>query len=156
MTTGLGALFTGVVLAAAPLIGEFYQEERLVSIAQFWGLTFVITALSCQHSAILRRKLMFQKVALIEVAANVLGAATTIGMALSDSGYWALVFRPLVTACVMLILIWANCRWIPGLPVLSKEVKETVKFGLNITGFTSTDYLAKAADRVGLGYTVGA
>lgn len=156
LTTGLGALFTGVVLAAAPLIGEFYQEERLVSIAQFWGLTFVITALSCQHSAILRRKLMFQKVALIEVAANVLGAATAIGMALSDSGYWALVFRPLVTACVMLILIWANCRWIPGLPVLSKGVKETVKFGLNITGFTSTDYLAKAADRVGLGYTVGA
>lgn len=31
-----------------------------------------------------------------------------------------------------------------------------VKFGLNITGFTTTDYLAKAVDRVGLGYTVGA
>lgn len=156
LTTGLGALFTGVVLGAAPLIGEFYQEERLVSIAQFWGLTFVITALSCQHAALLRRKLMFQKVALIEVAANVLGAAAAIGMALSGSGYWALVLRPLVTACVMLILIWSNCHWIPGWPVFTKGVKETVKFGLNITGFTTTDYLAKAADRVGLGYTVGA
>jgi polysaccharide transporter, PST family len=156
LTTGLGALFTGVILGAAPLIGAFYQEERLVRIAQFWGLTFVITALSCQHGALLRRKLMFQKVALIEVAANVLGAVTAIGMALSGSGYWALVLRPLVTACVMLILIWSNCRWIPGFPVISKGVKETVKFGLNITGFTTTDYLAKAADRVGLGYSVGA
>jgi hypothetical protein len=156
LTTGLGALFTGLVLAAAPLIGEFYQEDRLVRIAQFWGLTFVITALSCQHSALLRRRLLFQKVALIEVSANVLGAAVAIGIALSGSGYWALVFRPLITACVMLLLIWLNCRWVPGLPVFSKGVKETVKFGLNITGFTTTDYLAKSADRVGLGYTVGA
>lgn len=156
LTTGLGALFTAVVLAAAPLIGEFYHEERLIRIAQFWGLTFVITALSCQHAALLRRQLMFQKVALIEVAANILGAAVAIGMGLSGSGYWALVLRPLVTACVMLILIWSTCRWLPGWPVLSKGVKETVKFGLNITGFTTTDYLAKAADRVGLGYTVGA
>ena len=156
LTTGLGALFTGSVLAAAPFIGEFYHEERLVSIAQFWGLTFVITALSCQHAALLRRNLMFQKVAIIEVAANVLGAATAIAMALYGSGYWALVFRPLVTAVLMLVLIWSSCRWVPGMPVFSKGVKETVKFGLNITGFTTTDYLAKSADRVGLGYMVGA
>lgn len=156
MTTGIGALITSLVLGAAPLIGEFYQEDRLVRIAQFWGLTFVITALYCQHAALLRRKLMFQKVALIEVSANILGAALAIGMALSGSGYWALVFRPLATSCVLLILIWSNCRWVPGWPVLSKGVKETVKFGLNITGFTTTDYIAKAADRVGLGYTVGA
>ncbi|HEU5406800.1 MAG TPA: oligosaccharide flippase family protein, partial [Nitrospira sp.] len=68
----------------------------------------------------------------------------------------ALVSRPLVTACTMLFLVWYSCRWVPGLPVFSKGVKETVKFGLNVTGFTTTDYLAKAADRVGLGYTVGA
>lgn len=156
LTTGLGALFAGLIVGTASLIGEFYHEDRLVRIAQFWGLTFVITALSCQHAAVLRRKLMFQQVALIEVAANVLGAAAAIGMALSGSGYWALVFRPLVSASVMLILVWSSCRWVPGLPVFSKGVKETVKFGLNITGFTTTDYLAKAADRVGLGYTVGA
>ncbi len=156
LTTGLGTLFTTMVLAAAPLISEFYQEERLVRIAQFWGLTFVITALSCQHAALLRRKLLFQKVALIEVAANVLGAVAAIGMAISGSGYWALVVRPLITACVMLVLIWSYCPWVPGWPVFSKGVKEMVQFGLNITGFTTTDYLAKAADRVGLGYMVGA
>jgi len=156
LTTGLGALFTGLVLGAAPLIAEFYQEDRLVRIAQFWGLTFIFNALSCQHTAILRRNLMFQKVALIEVAANLLGAAVAIGMALSGGGYWALVLRPLVAACITIVLIWSNCRWMPGLPGFSSGVKETVKFGLNITGFTITDYIARAADRVGLGYTVGA
>jgi PST family polysaccharide transporter len=156
LTTGLGALFTGLVLGAAPLIGEFYQEDRLVLIAQFCGLTFVFNALSCQHTALLRRKLMFQRLALIDVVANVLGAAVAVAMAFFNNGYWALVFRPLVTACVMLILVWSNCRWIPGLPGFSRGAKEMVKFGMNITGFTITDYVAKAADRVGLGYTVGA
>jgi PST family polysaccharide transporter len=156
LTVGLGTLFTSMVIGAAPLIAEFYLDDRLVKIAQFWGLTFVVTALSCQHVALLRRHLLFQKVALIEVAANVLGAATAIAMAFSGSGYWALVFRPLVTAFLMLVLTWSNCRWVPGLPRFSKGVKETVKFGLHITGFTITDYVARAADRVGLGYTVGA
>lgn len=156
LTTGLGALFTSLVLGAAPLIGEFYQEDRLVRIAQFWGLTFVFTALSCQHTVLLRRRLMFQKLALIEVTANVFGAAVAIAMALFGHGYWALVSRPLVTACVMLILIWSNCHWVPGLPGFSKGTKEILKFGMNITGFTITDYVARSADRVGLGYTVGA
>jgi polysaccharide transporter, PST family len=156
LTTGLGILFTTAIALAAPLIAEFYHEDRLIRIAQFWGLAFVFTALSCQHAALLRRNLMFRKIAVIEVAANVLGAATAIVVALSGGGYWALVSRPLVTAIFMLVLVWSNSRWVPGLPGFSQGVRETVRFGMHITGFTITDYVAKAADRVGLGYTVGA
>ncbi len=156
LTTGLGALFTTVVLVSAPVIAEFYHEDRLIRIAQFWGLTFVLNGLACQHTALLRRNLMFQKVAIIEVAANILGAAIAVAMAFSGGGYWALVFRPLVAATLTDILIWSNCRWVPGLPGFSREAKEIVKFGMNITGFTITDYVARSADRVGLGYTVGA
>jgi len=156
LTTGLGTLLTILVVVAAPLIAEFYQEDRLVRIAQFSGLTFIFNALSYQHTALLRRTMMFQKVALIDVAANILGAATAVVMGLSGSGYWALVFRPLVTAGAISALAWFNCRWVPGLPGFSGGVKEIVKFGMNLTGFTITDYVAKSADRIGLGYTVGA
>ncbi len=156
LTTGLGALFTTVVLVSAPMIADFYNEDRLIRIAQFWGVTFVLNALACQHTAILRRRLMFQKVAIIELVANILGATTAIAMAFSGGGYWALVFRPLVAAALTAVLIWSNCRWVPGLPGFSKQAREIVKFGMNITGFTITDYVARSADRVALGYTVGA
>jgi PST family polysaccharide transporter len=156
LTTGLGVLFTALVAGSAPLIAEFYQDERLVRIAQFWGLTFSFTALSCQHAALLRRQLMFRNLAIIEVSSNVLGAGTAIAMALAGSGYWALVVRPLVTAILMLILIWSTCRWLPGQPGFSQGVRETVTFGMHLTGFTITDYIARSADRVGLGYTLGA
>lgn len=156
LTTGLGALFTTVLLVSAPMIADFYNEDRLIRITQFWGVTFVLNAFACQHTAILRRRLMFQKVAIIEVIANILGAATAIAMAFSGGGYWALVFRPLVAAALTDILIWSNCRWVPGLPGFSKQAREIVKFGMNITGFTITDYAARSADRVALGYTVGA
>ena len=31
-------------------------------------------------------------------------------------------------------------------------MKELVGFGLGVTGFTMTDYLAKSADRIAIGY----
>lgn len=57
---------------------------------------------------------------------------------------------------LILILVWSNCRWVPGIPAFSQGAKELMKFGLHLTGFTLTDYIARAADRVGLGYMVGA
>src|SRR6185503_749842 len=43
------------------------------------------------------------------------------------------------------------CRWVPGIPRWTEGVKEMLKFGLNITGFTMTDYVGRAADRVAIG-----
>lgn len=156
LTVGMGGSFTIFTVLGSPLIAELFHESQLASIAKIWGLAFVLTALSCQHAALLRRELMFRKIALIEIAANVVGAGGAIGIALSGGGYWALVWRPVLTAFFTLVLVWSNCRWIPGLPAYSHSVKETIKFGLHITGFTITDYVARAADRVGLGYLAGA
>ena len=156
LTVGIGGTLTLATALSASLIADFYHESRLKGIAQIWGLAFVLTALSCQHAALLRRDLEFKKVSLIETAGNVIGAGGAITIALYGGGYWALVWRPVLTAFFTLILIWFNCRWVPGIPSLSESVKETVKFGLHITGFTITDYVARAADRVGLGYLTGA
>jgi PST family polysaccharide transporter len=152
----MGGSFTILTIFGAPLIAEFYHEGQLASIAKIWGLAFILTALSCQHAALLRRELMFRKIALIEIAANVGGAGGAIGIALNGGGYWALVWRPVLTAFFTLVLVWLNCRWIPGMPAYSRSVRETIKFGLHVTGFTITDYVARAVDRVGLGYMTSA
>ena len=49
-----------------------------------------------------------------------------------------------------------SCRWVPGRPRISSDAKELVGFGLGVTGFTMTDYLAKSADRIAIGYFQGA
>ena len=51
---------------------------------------------------------------------------------------------------------WIQCRWIPGRPRLTSEVKSMLRFGLNVTGFTMFDFAGKSADRVAIGYRTGA
>lgn len=156
LTVGMGASLTLATFLGASFIADFYHEPKLEGIAQVWGLAFILTALSCQHAALLRRELEFKKIAFIEITGNVVGAGGAIAIALYGGGYWALVWRPVITAFFTMGLVWCNCRWLPGMPSLSKSVRETLKFGLHITGFTITDYVARAVDRVGLGYLHGA
>jgi polysaccharide transporter, PST family len=77
-------------------------------------------------------------------------------LALQGWGYWSLVAKPIVTAGWTAVAVWMSCRWVPGRPRISADTKELVGFGLGVTGFTMTDYLAKSADRLAIGYFQGA
>src|SRR6185503_11545155 len=100
---------------------------------------------------LLRRAMMFRQVAMIEFAANVVGAGTAIAMAFTGSGYWALVVRPLVTGLFTAIGVWTYCRWVPPKPTLTAGVKEMLRFGVNLTGFSIADFVGRCADSVAIG-----
>jgi PST family polysaccharide transporter len=152
----IGVVLTLTVAVCAPLIASFYHEPRLEKIAQVWALIFTISALSNQHIALLRRALMFQKIGMIEVGANLVGAGGAIWMALAGYGYWALVFKPMFTALFTLLGVGLSCRWVPKFPRYSAGVREMLTFGVQITAFATIDYFGRALDRVGLGYVSGA
>lgn len=155
ITFGTGLALAIGAVAAAPLIARFYDESRLQSIATALSLTFLLPALHSQQYALMRRALRFNSLALIDVGANVLGTAIAVLLAYLGYGYWALVWKPIVTALCVTVGVWASCGWHPGRPTMTPGVREMIKFGLNITGFTMADYVARSADRVALGYTAG-
>jgi PST family polysaccharide transporter len=51
--------------------------------------------------------------------------------------------------------LWISCPWLPGRPSYTPEARDSVRFGLGVAGFTITDYFAKSADRIALGYFYG-
>jgi PST family polysaccharide transporter len=109
-----------------------------------------------QHYALMRRGLMFEQLVAIETVANVLSAVAVIGAALAGAGYWALVIRPVLSPLLLSAGVWLRSRWIPGRPTMTSGVKETLRFGLNVTGFCMTDFAGRSADRVAIGYRIGA
>jgi polysaccharide transporter, PST family len=141
--------------ACGSLIARFYGEPRLASLAMVSGLTFMVSALHCQHYALLRRAMRFPELGIIDVTANLLSVAITVTMAFYGFHYWALVVRPIVTNAFVAAGVWLRCGWLPRWPTTTSEVKEMVKGGLNITGFTMTDFAGKSADRVAIGYSQG-
>src|SRR5436190_2060563 len=88
---------------------------------------------------------------LIDVGANLVGSIGAIAMAFAGWHYWALVLKPIIAALFTLSAVCYHCRWVPGIPRLTEGVKEMLRFGLNVTGFTLTDYIGRAADRFAIG-----
>jgi PST family polysaccharide transporter len=155
-TVGVGCTFALIISGSAPLIAGFYKEPRLTAIAVASSLTFVLLGLTAQHQGLLRRAVMFREIAIVEVSANVLSAGGAITMAFFDFGHWALVARPITLSFLTAIGTWWFCRWLPGRPVLTPGVEQMVKFGLNLSGFVATDFVARNSDRVAVGRGLGA
>jgi PST family polysaccharide transporter len=156
ITITAGLLFALLIVLISPSIARLYGEPRLIEIAWVSSLTVLASALTCQHYGLLRRAMMFRQVALVEAGANFVGACAAVGMALLGTGYWALVMRPLVTAlCVVGGVFW-YCPWIPRKPTITSGVKEMLRFGANMMGFTVADFVGRNADSVAIGLTAGA
>ena len=156
ITVGIGFSAALLVTASGPLIARFYHEPRLTTIALTSSLTIVAAALTLQHQALMRRAMMFQKLAVIEITANVIGAGSALTMAFYGWGYWALVTRPIATSFVLAAGVWFHCRWLPVRPRITAGVKEMLKFGCHLIGFSFTDAVSRNSDRVAIGSRFGA
>jgi PST family polysaccharide transporter len=151
---GLGAAL--LMAACGPLIARFYGEPRLTLIASVSALTFVASALTCQHYALLRRAMRFEELAALDVGANALSAIVAIAMAFAGLEYWALVLRPVLLASLVAVGVWVRCRWIPPRPSMTPAAKEMLGLGLHSAGFSITDWIGRSSDRVAIGYRSGA
>jgi PST family polysaccharide transporter len=156
ITQVVGLVFALAVAGSGPLIARFYGEPRLTMIAIVSSLMFITSALTAQHYALLRRAMKFRQLGIIEVVANTLSAILAIAIALRGYHYWALVLRPIVSTFFVAAGVWLQCRWVPPKPTMTAEVKGMVRFGLNVTGFTMTDFAGRSGDRVAIGFRIGA
>ncbi len=154
--TAIGFSLAVLLCAGSGLVSSIFDEPSLKAIAIVMSFTFILTALSTQYYALMRRAMCFRQIATIDVTSNVIGSIVAVAMAMTGWGYWSLVAKAVVTPALSAAGLWVCCRWVPGRPRYSAEVKELLGFGTGVTGFTVTDYVAKSADRFAIGYFYGA
>lgn len=151
ISSGIGLAVAIVVVACSPLIAWLYREPRLEPIALCLAITFLLSGMSNQHLALLRRKMQFGTIGKIQFVGTLAGIVIAVVLAMGGYGYWALVLRPITNSFCVALGAWLACRWRPGLPVFDEEAKSMVRFGLHVVGFSVTYTLAKSTDRVALG-----
>jgi polysaccharide transporter, PST family len=156
LNIAISVVLTVALVGGSTAVAAFFGEPALTGIALALSATFILTALSTQHYALMRRAMQFRHIATIDISTNLIGTIVSVAMALTGWGYWSLVAKPVVTGALTAIFVWISCGWVPGRPRFSSNVRELVGFGLGVTGFTMTDYLAKSADRLAIGYFLGA
>src|SRR4051812_25224178 len=110
VSTGIGVAMAVVVAAISPLIAWIYGDPRLEPIALCVAITFVLSGLTNQHMALLRRTLQFGRIGRIQLFGTLAGTVAAVVMAIAGYGYWALVVRPVVTSICVVVAAWSACR----------------------------------------------
>lgn len=130
----LGLVSALVLGASGPLMAQFYGRPELGAIAPAYAGSLLISSLSTQHMALLRRQMAFRRVAFIGVSAAFGSAAVAIILAWLRWGYWALVTMAYANAVVNLALAWYALKWLPGPPARNVGLRKMMRFGGYVAG----------------------
>jgi O-antigen/teichoic acid export membrane protein len=115
-----GFLLTCLLLVTAYPMSLFYSDGRLYTILLLISLTPLIQGFNNVGLLIHRKKVAFQRIALLELATNILSDAVLIALALWIRNVWVLVIGQLVTALVGMALSYVAHPYRPR-PALDKE-----------------------------------
>ena len=157
ITVLLGCGLALFVVAASPLAGYYYGDDRVVALTVAMAVTIVIGALGGQHAAILTRRMEFRTLAFVDLASTLASVAVPIAIALVVPTYWALFYGQLASTVVAVGAVWIACRWRPHALRFRdfRSVSDSVRFGLGITSFNVTNFFARNLDNILIGRSFG-
>lgn len=157
INTIVGLLLMLIIAALAPTIGWFYKKPELIAVTLALSVTFPVTSLGTQHSALLNRQMRFGSLALIRITALLASVIAGILVALCGGRYWALVASSLTMAAWGTMGAWvAVGHFRPRWGIRNRGIRELVRFGVNITAFDIVNYFHRNLDNVLIGRVWGA
>jgi len=156
VNVGLGVTASLLMILLAPLLARFYREPALVDVTLWLGVGFVLSGLSTQHLAIMRRQMRFTTLAMILMWSEIIGMCVAVIAAYDGADYWALVVQRLVWVLCIAVGAWVFCPWRPGRPAGLGRVRDLLRFGSHVTGSTLFGTFARNLDQVLIGWYWGA
>lgn len=142
-------------ISISPLVSWYYNEPRLILITITLSVGFIFGGFTIQHQALLKRQMLFNSLAFMELVAIAAGLIGGITAAYIGLGYWALVISILVTQATSALLAWIVCKWRPGKPGSLANIKDMLKLGGNLTGFDFINYFSRNLDNFLIGRFFG-
>lgn len=132
LNAALGCALALVTIGLAPVVTHFYGEPRLTGITVAIAGTFLLSGLTVQHQALLRRNLRFTALAVIDMVAVITGLAVGVVMAELNYGYRSLLAMAICSAAVSVCAVWIMMPWRPGRIRFDSSVRPMIGFGGNI------------------------
>ena len=122
-----------LLMLSAPLIGAFYDEPRVIPVIRVLSLQFVLAGFAVIPDAQLQRRMEFRNRSLLDLSGAIVASFTTLAMAFSGAGVWALVAGSILSQIVKTIgTNWLSpFRHWPGFSV--KGLRSLLRFGGHIS-----------------------
>ena len=126
----LSIAFYLALFGAAPIIENFYNNiTGLSEVLRLQGLILIINSLTTVQFNILRKKMEFRLLAVINVASSFISLCSAIVLAWLGFGIWALVWQQIILSSSNVVLAWVFCQWRPTGRFSFESLKELFSFG---------------------------
>jgi len=125
----LSLVLYGVLFMCAPLIASFYRIPLLSDVLRVQGVVLIFNALSIIQQNQLRKKLLFKKLAIVNITSALVSLGVAIVMAYKGYGVWALVAQQISLSVINAIMFWIVGHWAPDRVFSWLSFKELFKFG---------------------------
>jgi O-antigen/teichoic acid export membrane protein len=112
-----GAALAALLFAAAPLVADFYHDPAVAPIARWLSPSFLLSGLTVQHWALLRRQMRFRATIVVDIGSDLVGFVVAVTMALEGANYWSLVAQRLAVPLYGV-----------GMPTLSRIVHQEERY----------------------------
>ncbi len=142
----MGTGMCGLVMAAAPYVGSYFQEPRMAPVLRVISLAFLISPWGAVPRSLLQRELDFKRLFFAGIAGSIFYGAVGISMALMGYSYWSLVVALLTLLVVETIAICVVTGYLPPVIPSLRGIRDLYSFGVGVTGVGLFDYIACQID----------
>lgn len=145
----LASLFgvIGFLLACLMAIpaGHIYDASDIPIVIMVMGVGFAFLGMRSVPSALLEREMRFKVLALLEGGQSLLNMATTVVLAWSGAGYWALILGGVAGQIAATTAIWILRPLTYAWPSID-SMKEALQFSLHVLVSRVSFYVAATSD----------
>ncbi|MBG6236600.1 PST family polysaccharide transporter [Pedobacter sp. CAN_A7] len=151
----IGAFLALVVFFAAPLLGQFFKEEKVVSVSRVLSFTFVINSLGIVWNNRLVKDVAFKQIFYRTFLSTIISGIIGVFLAFKGYGIWALVAQMYMSLIINTILNYLRVRWLPQFVFSRNHLKELWNFGLPLLGDQIINYWVRNIDNILIGRVLG-
>lgn len=117
---------------AAPYIGIFFENEKIVPVIRVLCITIVISGFKNVQQAYISRNLLFKKFFIATIVGTIISAFLGVLCAYRGMGIWALVIQRLSNLAIDTFILWLIVKWRPKLAFSLSRVKALFGFGYKL------------------------
>jgi O-antigen/teichoic acid export membrane protein len=156
VNSAAGILLGLGLVAAAPAVAAFYGEHELVLISMGLAVPLLLSGLSAQHSALLRRSMRFTAMTVVQIASYGSYFVVAVVAAWLGLGYWSLILANGAGIVMAMLQNFFFCRWLPSRPRRGVGAAGLFRFGGHVLGSNLVNYFTSNADSILVGRFLGA
>ena len=137
---GVSVFIYAILWICAPLIADYYHDERLTSLSRVMFLAFIINATALVQTNRLMKQMTVAKIAVSNSVGLIVSGIVSIILAVKGFGAWAIVWQTITLAVVKSAFLWLTTHWFPqtGFSLSSLKSVFSVGMGVMASSFLNT------------------